>query len=76
MKKELEANIAVWATVILLALTPTFVAWANQTRVRASIGGEGMIWLVPFIIYLHMDTIRANKEIRIRRKREDEKSEL
>ena len=56
MKKELKANITMWATVILLALTPTFVAWANQTRVRASIGGEGLLFLIPWIIYVCMDT--------------------
>lgn len=63
-RKEIEANITIWATIIILALTPTFVEWANQSRYRYSIGGEAMLWLVPYIIYTMLDTTREMNKAR------------
>lgn len=51
MKKRKILWARVWCAmgVVLLAFTPLFVIWANQTRAVKSVGGEAIIWLYPMI---------------------------
>ena len=43
-------------TTVLMAITPFFIKIVNLSRARASIGGEGLLFLIPWIIYVCMDT--------------------
>lgn len=61
MKMKLIEKRVLMLSMFLLVCTPLFIYLANLNRIKKTFGGEALIWMFPYLIYILLDTRKEMK---------------